>query len=97
MTNKIKEINMKIQPAVAGLLLATSVFAVGTVQAQSACTRYHCPMQAEFSAVGQGFTGEGWRMVPCNYPLQRAQNWAQFASGTYAPPVVDRRDGLLFW
>lgn len=69
--------------------------AAGTVAAgQEVCKT--CPMQAEFSAVGSEFSGTGWNMVPCNTHLERAQNWEQFTSGTYAPPVVGE-SGLFWW
>lgn len=76
---------MKIKSTVAGLIIATSMFAVmGVSQACASCT------------VQEGFSGIGWHMVPCNTCLQPAQTWAQYVSGGYAPPVTDR-GGLFFF
>lgn len=82
---------MKIKPMFAGLIIATSMIAVvGTSQA----TCHTCSKQAEFSGVGPGFSGTGWHMIPCKTSLQPAQNWGQYDSGSYAPPVTGR--GILF-
>ena len=76
-----KEIDMKIKSLVAGLIISTSMLAVvGASQAQPACQ--YCPVT--------GFYGMGWHMVPCNTPIQPASTWEQYASGGYAPPVVER-------
>lgn len=75
---------MKIKPIVAGLIIATSFAVVGTSQAE--CKTKTCRMQAEFSGLETEFVGTGWQMIPCNTPLRRAQTWAEYTSGSYAPP-----------
>lgn len=78
---------MKLKPIVGGIIIAASFAVVGISQA--ACYTNHCRMQQEeFTGLEQVFTGTGWHMVRCNMPLRRAESWAQYTSGSYAPPVT---------
>jgi len=82
---------MKIKSAIAGLIIATSVIAVGTSQA---CLTRNQPACANCTKI-EGFTGKGWHMVSCNTCVRPAATWQQYVSGGYAPPVAER--GLFFF
>lgn len=82
---------MKIKSAVAGIIVAMTMIAVGPSQAARVCTTSTC---GEWSVPGQ-FAGVGWSMVPCGTYIRPAVTWEQYTSGRYAPPQTGRGTLLL--
>jgi hypothetical protein len=79
--------DMNIKSKAAGLIIATSLFAVAGVSHAYCVHNSSC-------TITPGFTGEGWHTVPCNAPYQHAVTWAQYTSGGYLAPIP--RSGFLF-
>lgn len=76
---------MKIKSAIAGLIIASSMMAVGASQA---CILKDQPACSNCVKI-EGFLGRGWQTVPCNTCVQPAPTWQQYVSGGYAPPVTE--------
>ena len=66
---------MNIKSTVTGIIVATTLVAVGPSQAWA--YKMHC-------------SGTGWHKVSKHCPIARADNWQDYASGVYLQPMTDK-------
>jgi hypothetical protein len=70
---KNMEIHMKIKSTIVGLIAASTMLVVAP---GFAWNHMNC-------------SGKGWHLVSKNCPIQRADNWQDYASGGYLQPMTD--------